>query len=156
MRGYMWAVRAACISPSLMLWIDWKEFPHSDGDLKLGSHDRFFFSISLTHCRCSRPTLLVVWRVNSFIMRKRSRNVAQWMDALSLSPPCCSPEGKWAHVCGLCCHMLWWASMNMGGVLSGQITETARKKEKIDVYCHDQVKNNYITSCNLLNHAHGL
>lgn len=46
--------------------------------------------------------------------------------------------------------------MNMGGVLSGQITETARKKEKIDVYCHDQVKNNYITSCNLLNHAHGL
>lgn len=48
--------------------------------------------------------------------------------------------------------------MNKGGVLSGQTTETSQKgrKKKIDVYCHDQVKNNYITSYNLLNHAHGL
>lgn len=79
-----------------------------------------------------------------------------WLNGWMLPPPSLVPQKENELMFGLCCHMLWWALMNMGGVLSGQITETARKKEKIDVYCHDQVKKNYITSCNLLNHAHGL
>lgn len=41
-----------------------------------------------------------------------------------------SPEGKLAHVCGLCCHMLWWALMNKGGLLSGQTAEKQPERKK--------------------------
>lgn len=108
---------------SQMLWTDWKEFPHSDGDLDLYSQGPIFVSSPSHTADVLSRALFIVWRDNSFIMRKRSRNVVRWQvdiddwktRTISCSLPIPrSPEGRWAHVCRLCCHMLWWALMKRG------------------------------------------
>lgn len=84
--GYMWGnkgkIRLFNFHPSMCLFPLYcqaflKEIPHSDGEVD--PWPRFSWShfcfISFTYCRCSQPSLFIVWRNNCFIMRKRSRNV---------------------------------------------------------------------------------